>query len=217
MRKTRLLVADDHDVVRMGMVALLTGRPEWEVCGQAATGRDAIAAAAELKPDVVVMDISMPDMNGLEATRRILQENPGIQVLIVSMHDSDQLVREALASGARGYMLKTDAGRDIFAALNALRQHKLYFTSRVSELVLRGYLTGEDAVPHESPSLTLTPREREIVQLLAEGRSNKEVAGTLRISIKTVETHRAHIMNKLHLHSVSDLVRYAIRNHIIEI
>jgi DNA-binding NarL/FixJ family response regulator len=192
-------------------------RPDWEVCGEASTGREAVARAATLKPDIVVMDISMPDMNGLEATRQILKDCPETEVLILSMHESEQLVREVLASGARGYVLKADAGSDLIAALDSLRQHKLFFTSRISEMVLRGYLAdGKPGRGDMEPSGQLSPREREILQLVAEGKAIKEVATTLNISVKTVETHRARIMEKLDLHSVSDLVRYAIRNQIVE-
>jgi DNA-binding NarL/FixJ family response regulator len=218
MKKTRILVADDHELVRRGVLASIQQfRPDWEVCGEASTGREAVAKAAVLKPEIVVMDISMPDMNGLEATRQILKDNPEIEVLILSMHESEQLVHEVLASGARGYVLKADAGNDLIAALDALRQHKLFFTSRISELVLRGYL-GDNKPERGDIALSrqLSPREREILQLVAEGKSNKKVANTLNLSVKTVETHRARIMEKLDLHSVSELVRYAIRNQIIE-
>ena len=218
MKKTRILVADDHELVRRGVVGSIQQfRPDWEVCGEASTGREAVARAASLKPDIAVMDISMPDMNGLEATSQIRKANPDIEVLILSMHESEQLVREVLASGARGYVLKADAGNDLIAALDALRQHKLFFTSSISELVLRGYL-GDDKEGRDGIALNgqLSPREREILQLVAEGKSNKEVATILDISVKTVETHRARIMGKLDLHSVSDLVRYAIRNQIVE-
>ena len=215
MRKTRILIVDDHAVVRAGVAALLKGQPEWEVCGEASNGREAVAAAAQLKPDVVVMDITMPEMNGLDATSKILKENPHVEVLIFSMHESEQMVRDVLNSGARGYMLKTDAGPDLLAALEALRQHKRFFTSKVAERVLRGYLA---APTREAPPVCqLSPRERGIVQLLAEGRSNKEVSSVLNISVKTVETHRARIMGKLDLHTASDLIRYAIRNRIIDI
>jgi DNA-binding NarL/FixJ family response regulator len=162
------------------------------------------------------MDISMPDMDGLEATREILKDNPGIEVLILSMHESDQII-DVLGAGARGYILKRDAGNDLIAALEALRQHKLFLTSRVSEVVLGGYLghTGVAATA-DAPSSQLSPRERQIVKLVAESKSNKEVANILQISVKTVESHRAHIMEKLGLHSVTELVRYAIRNNIVE-
>ena len=163
------------------------------------------------------MDISMPDMNGLEATRQILKNDPGAEVLILSVHESEQMVHDVLIEGARGYMLKQDAGNDLIAALEALRLHKLFFTSKVSELVLSGYL-GHATVETiaDAPFSRLSPREFQIVQLLAESKSNKEVANILNISVKTVEGHRSHIMEKLGFHSVTELVRYAIRNHIVE-
>jgi DNA-binding NarL/FixJ family response regulator len=217
MKKTRLLLVDDHQVVRRGVAGLIKdARPNWEVCGEAVTGREAVAAAARLKPDIVVMDISMPDMNGLEATREILKDNPRTEVLILSMHESEQIVHDVLNAGARGYILKQDAGNDLITALEALCQHKLYFTSAVSELVLSGFLSRSGAPVTESPSSRLSSREREIVKLVAESKSNKEVAEILHISVKTVESHRAHIMEKLGLHSVTELVRYAIRNNIVE-
>ena len=192
-------------------------RPEWEVCGEASTGREAVAAAARLKPDIVVMDISMPDMNGLEATREILKDNPGTEILILSVHESEQMVHDVLSAGARGYILKHDAGTDLIAALEALRQHRLCFTPRVSELVLGGYLGRAAAeAPADAPFSRLSPREIQIVQLVAESKSNKEVADILDISVKTVEAHRAHIMEKLGLHSVAELVRYAVRNNIVD-
>jgi DNA-binding NarL/FixJ family response regulator len=218
MKKTRVLLVDDHQVVRRGVAGIIgDARPEWEVCGEASTGRDAVAAAASLRPDIVVMDISMPDMNGLEATREILKDNPGTEVLILSMHESEQLVHDVLNAGARGYILKQDAGNDLIAALEAVRQHKLFFTSKVSEVVLSGYLNRAGAeAPADAPFSRLSPREIQIVQLVAESKCNKEVATILHISVKTVESHRAHIMEKLGLHSVTELVRYAIRNKIVE-
>ena len=210
---------DDHQVVRRGVAGVIgDARPEWEVCGEASTGREAVATAARLKPDIVVMDISMPDMNGLEATREILNDNPGTEILILSVHESEQMVHDVLSAGARGYMLKQDAGNDLIAALEALRRHKLFFTSRVSEMVLGGYLGhGATEVIADAPFSRLTPREFQIVQLLAESKSNKEVANILNISVKTVEGHRSHIMEKLGFHSITELVRYAIRNNIVEI
>jgi DNA-binding NarL/FixJ family response regulator len=217
MKKTRILLVDDHHVVRRGVAGVIgDARPAWEVCGEASTGREAVAAAASLKPDIVVMDISMPDMNGLEATREILRSNPGTEILILSVHESEQMVHDVLSAGARGYMLKQDAGTDLIAALEALRQHKLYFTPRVSELVLGGYLGHAPAEVPDAPFSRLSPREFQIVQLVAESKSNKEVASILDISVKTVESHRSHIMEKLGLHSVTELVRYAIRNNIVE-
>ncbi|MBI4454998.1 MAG: response regulator transcription factor [Acidobacteria bacterium] len=217
MPKMRILIADDHEVVRRGFRSLLETRPEWEVCAEAVTGREAVEKATQHNPDVVVMDISMPELNGLEATRQIVKALPKVEVLILTMHDSEELVREVLDAGARGYVLKSDAGRDLVAAVDAVRRHKPFFTSRVSEIVLDGYLKRNSHTGKEGIRLSrLTPREREIVQLLAEGKSNKEVAVALNISVKTAETHRANVMNKLGLHSVTELVRYAVRNKIVE-
>ena len=163
MTKTRILLVDDHALVRMGLRALLERRPDWEVCGEASTGRAAVTAAEQLKPDVVVMDISMPDLNGLEATRQILHNNYKIEVLVLSMHESDQIVGDVLASGARGYVLKTSSGDEIIAALERLREHKIFFTSKVAETVLRGYSTSRGAAAFgASPTGQLTPKEREL-------------------------------------------------------
>lgn len=213
----RILIADDHEIVRRGLRSILT-TPECEVVGEAVTGREAVEHARELKPDLVVMDIAMPDLNGLDATRQILRELPGTEILILTMHESEQIVREVLDAGARGYMLKSDAGRELLMAVQALRTHRPYFTTKISEMVLTGYLRkgGHDSLPKGVGSGRLTPREREIVQLLAEGLSNKEVAGRLNISVKTAETHRSRIMAKLNLRSVGELVRYAVRNGIVQ-
>ena len=217
MAAFHILVADDHEVVRKGLVSLLQAQPEWQVCGEAGDGREAVEKALQLKPDVVILDIGMPSLNGLEATRQILKANPQARVLILTLHDSDQVVREVLNAGARGFLLKSDAARDLVAAVEALRHDKTYFTSKVAAMVLEGYLKGgTPGVAVSSGRNRLTPREREIVQLLGEGKSSKEVASALGISVKTAETHRANIMRKLELHSVSELVRYAVRNQIIE-
>ena len=216
MTPVRILVADDHEVVRKGLRAMLASRPGWEVCAEASDGREALAEAAKHQPDIIVMDINMPEMNGLEATRKILEQLPRTQILILSAHDSENLVREMLTSGARGYVLKSDIGEDLIAAVEALCRGRLYFTSSVADYVLResrrGAALGDPAQP---PRPRLSPREREVLQLLAEGKSNKEVAVALEISVKTVETHRGNLMEKLGTHSLSDLVRYAIQNEII--
>jgi len=213
----RILVADDHEVVRQGVRTLLEAQPDWDVCGEAADGREAVEMTKRLKPDVIILDITMPNLNGLEATRQILKADPKARVLILTMHESDQVVREVLDAGARGYVLKSDAGRNLIAAVEALWLHNSFFTSKVAEIVMSGY---RKAAPPPSGGPTspdrLTPREREVVQLLAEGKSSKEVAVALDLSVKTAETHRANIMRKLEIHSVSDLVRYAVRNKIIE-
>jgi DNA-binding NarL/FixJ family response regulator len=215
IRPSRVLIADDHGVVRRGLTALLIDQAKWVVCGEAADGLEAVAKAGELKPDIVVMDIGMPELNGLEATRRILAANPALKVLILTMHASEQVVREVLEAGARAYVLKSDADRDLLAALEALREEKSFFTTKVSQMVLDGYLRAGHTVP-EMPARSLTGRQRDIVRLLAEGKSNKEVAAALNISVKTVETHRTNIMHKLDLHAFSELVRYAVRQKIVD-
>ncbi len=214
----RIFIADDHEVVRKGLISLLQAQPDWQVCGEAADGREAVEKASELKPDIVILDVGMPSLNGLEATRQILKSNPAARILILTLHDSDSVVREVLSAGARGFLLKSDAARDLVAAVEALRRDKTYFTSKVAAMVLEGYLKG-GTVPSPAPigRNRLTPREREIVQLLAEGKSTKEVAVALGLSVKTAETHRSNIMRKLQIHSVSDLVLYAVRNNIVQI
>jgi DNA-binding NarL/FixJ family response regulator len=211
----RIVIADDHEIVRRGLRSLLEAQPGWQVVAEAVTGREAVERIAQLKPDVVVMDISMPEMNGLEATRQVLKSRPKTEILVLTMHESEQVVREVLEAGARGYVLKSDAGRSLVAAVDSLRQHRPFFTSRVSEMVLKGYLHGRSEAAQDSPRTRLTARERQIVQLLAEGKSNKEIGGALGISVKTAEAHRSNIMRKLDLHSISDLVRYAIRNKMV--
>jgi len=213
----RLLIADDHEVVRRGIRVLLETEPGWTICGEAANGREAVELAASFAPDVVILDVSMPELNGFEATRQIRKALPRCEVLILTMHESEQVLRESLAAGARGYVLKADAGRTLVAAVDALRQHKPFLTPTAADMVLADYRRHEDpATPAEVPHLQLTPREREVVQLLAEGRSTKAVAQTLGISPKTADTHRTNVMRKLHLHSQAELVRYAIRNNLIQ-
>lgn len=217
MSKVRILIADDHEVVRRGVRGMIEPYPGWEICGEATTGREAVEKTKALKPDVVVLDIAMPELNGLEATRQILKAAPQTEVLILTMHESEHLVHEVLGAGAHGYVLKSDAGRDLVAAIQALSQHKAFFTSSVAKIVLEGYRKkGSQGEPSGDPHSLLSPREREIVQFLAEGNTNKEVATKLNISVKTVETHRANIMLKLNLHSIGELIRYAIRNEIVQ-
>ena len=215
MTKVRLLLADDHEVVRMGLRSIALGHPSFEVCGEASDGRTAVSEALRLKPDVVVLDVTLPVLNGLEATRQILKALPRTEVLVLTVLDSENIVHQALQAGARGYVLKSDASEHLLAALGNVSAHKPYFTSSVSELVLAGYLRHDQRPASNEARTHLTQREREVLQLLAEGRGNKNVAAELKIGLKTVETHRANIMNKLALHSVADLVRYAIRNGIV--
>jgi DNA-binding NarL/FixJ family response regulator len=213
MTALRILIADDHTVVRAGLRALLESRSGWSVCGEAADGREAVDKAIKLKPDVAILDIGMPLLNGVEAARRIHKSSPQTEILILTMHESDELVQQVVEAGARGYILKDDADRILLAAVDSVRNHKPYFSTRVSTSV------DPSGSPIDSPRTSrsrLTPREREIVQLLAEGKSNKEVASLLGISVNTAEAHRANIMLKLDLHSVTELVHYAIRNNIIK-
>jgi len=210
----RILLADDHEVVRRGMRVLLEARPGWQVCDEAIDGREAVEKAAHHKPDVVILDIGMPVLNGLDAARQIRKDLPSTEVLILTMHESEQVVREVIAAGARGYVLKTDAGRALVKAVEALAQHKTFFTSRVADLAERA-LQDSDREGGPRDTSVLTHREREVVQLLAEGRTNKDVADSLGISVRTVETHRNNIMRKLGGHTLSDLVRYAVRNNLV--
>ena len=185
------------------------------MCGEATTGREAVEQSRQLRPDVVVMDLSLPELNGLEATRQILKDAPDTEVLVLTMHQSEELARDVLQAGARGYVLKSDADENLITAVDRLRQHKPFLTSAVTEFVLDDYIRHGDAQDELAP-VTVTAREREIIQLIAEGQTNKEAASTLGISVKTIEAHRASIMRKLHFRSVSDLVRYAIRNKIVQ-
>jgi DNA-binding NarL/FixJ family response regulator len=214
VKKLRILLADDHEVVRQGVRRLIENEEGWEVCAEATDGRQAVAMAEKFAPDVVVLDVGMPQLNGLEATRQIRKARPKSEILVFTGDESEQLIHEIFAAGARSYVLKSDLGTHLIAAITALSQHRHYFTNRISEVVFARYLDGASGAGKDK-SEGLTPREREIVQLLCEGRSNKEAAALLGISIKTVETHRAATMRKLRLDSFADLVRYAIRNKII--
>ena len=218
MHRLKILVADDHEIVRRGLVALIKGHPDWEVCAECDDGRQAVEKAKELKPDITILDIGMPILNGLEATRQILRDNSNVRVLILTITDTDQVVQAVLDAGARGFLLKSDAARDLIMAVDALQHNRTFFTARVAEMVLSTY-RGKSS-PSAKPEVALpnlTPREREVVQLLAEGKSSKEVATHLNLSVKTAETHRSNIMRKLGLHSVSELVLYAVRNNIIQV
>ena len=219
MGNLRLLVADDHDIVRKGVRTMLEEQPGWKVVAEAAGGREAIEKAKLVRPDVTILDLNMPELNGLEAAREILN-NISTKVLILTMCYSDQLVRQTLEAGAQGYLLKTDAGRDLVSAVDALRQNKTFFTRKVTQILLEGYLgreskENEDDTNHKN-ELRLTTRQNQILQLLVEGKTSRAVGVALNISFQTAETHRANIMRRLDCHSVTDLVRYAVRNHMIE-
>jgi DNA-binding NarL/FixJ family response regulator len=215
MSNVRILIADDHELIRRGLVASLAERPDWTIVAEAADGRQACELAALHTPDIAVLDLTMPEMNGLDATRHIRASTPKTRILIVTAHESEQLIREVLDAGAMGYVLKSDAGRVLVQAVEALLDERPFFTSKVARFVLDGYLrsTEDSASP---ATVALSPRERHIVQLLAEGSNNKEVARTLQLSVKTVETHRSNIMRKMEFGSLADLVRYAIRNKIVD-
>ena len=200
MNPTRILVADDHEIVRRGLVSLLKSHAGWEVCGEAQDGREAVEKAKELRPDIVILDIGMPNLNGLEAARQMLHQNPQSKVLILTITDTDEVVRAVLDAGARGFVLKSDAARDLVAAVEALQSNKTFFTSRVAEMVLGGFL-GRSR-PGTNGDLTLP---------------SKEVACHLNLSVKTAETHRSNIMRKLNLHSVSGLDLYAVRNNMVQV
>jgi DNA-binding NarL/FixJ family response regulator len=213
--KIKILLADDHQMMRGGIRAVVEAMPGWVVCGEAATGREAVELTAKLRPTIVVMDMTMPELNGLEATRQIKKMHPETEVLIFTGHETERLVRDVFEAGARSYILKTASREEIENALHALAAHKSYFTSEVGEILFAKMLRGKQGAEVDSSEGRLTDREREIVQLLAEGGSNKDVAEKLGIAVTTAETHRAAIMKKLGLKAFSELVRYAIRNQIV--
>jgi DNA-binding NarL/FixJ family response regulator len=213
----RILIADDHDVMREGTRAVIERQSGWEVCGIAATGREAVEQALAVEPDIVVMDMSMPELNGLDAARQIKRRLPKTEILIFTAHQTDELIREVFEAGVKSFIFKSEAHHFLVEAIQSLSQHKPFFTDKVGEILFAEILDRSGA-KSETVQTTkrLTPREREIVQLLAEGRSNKEVAAALGISIRTAETHRASVLQKLGLDSLASLVRYAIRSKIIE-
>ena len=206
---TRIL--NDHEVVRSGLRKILETRPDWEVVAEAADGKEAIVKATETKPDVAVVDYSLPLINGVEVTRQLLKRLPSTEILIFTMHDNETLIDELLSAGARGFLLKSDAARHLLEAIETLAARKSFFTSKVSETLLKSFLLRSS----RSQSI-LTPRERQITQLIAEGHTNKQIANLLNLSLKTVETHRSAVMRKLNLSSSAELVRYAIRNKFVE-
>jgi DNA-binding NarL/FixJ family response regulator len=208
----RVLVADDHEIVRRGIRSLIETCPSWEVCGEAENGREAVSKATALHPDIVILDIAMPDLNGLDAIREIVKVAPAVEILVLTMYESEQMMEDALQAGAKGYLLKSDAARNLLTAMETLGQHRPFFAPRAG---VKDFVSRNECVANKLSPAILTPREREIMQMLGEGKSTKEVASSLNIAVKTAETHRANIMRKLDLHSTSDLVRYAIRNSIV--
>jgi DNA-binding NarL/FixJ family response regulator len=210
----KILIADDHEVVRRGVRALLETRPDFAVIAEAADGREAFQKILELRPDVTIMDISMPEMNGIEAIRRVARSGVATEVLALTMHSSETLARELLEAGARGYVLKSDAARDLVSAVDSLGQHRSFLSAATSNIVIDEFRRGSTG---HNDRQKLSAREIETLRLLSEGKSNKEIAGVLFLSVRTVETHRANIMTKLNLHSIGELVHYAIRNNIISV
>jgi DNA-binding NarL/FixJ family response regulator len=208
----RILVADDHDFIRQGTCAVLERQPGWEVCGLAATGREAVAQASQLKPDIVVMDMTMPELNGLDAAVQIKRQLPETEIVLLSAHQSEELIRSAFKAGVKSFIFKTEAHHLLVESVQALARHQVYLTPRVSEVLLSDVVDSDQA----KGGKRLSAREREIVQLIAEGKTNNEVAEALAIGVRTAENHRASIMRKLGANSVADLVRYAIRNKLIE-
>jgi two-component system response regulator NreC len=215
MKKLRILLADDHILMRSGLRALLDRQPNLEVVGESENGRETVALAASLKPDVVVMDVGMPILNGIEATQTIVTQNPTVAVVILSMHADESYVMRALKAGARGYLLKDSAAADLIGAIQAISQGKSFFSPKVSRILAEDYVRVLKQKGAVDTYDLLTSREREILQLLAEGKTNKEVATALNISPYTVETHRGHILQKLDLHNSAELVLYAVRKGII--
>ncbi|PYS17622.1 MAG: DNA-binding response regulator [Acidobacteria bacterium] len=209
----RVLLADDHDVVRKGVRTMLEGREGWQVCGEASTGTEAVRLAAQLQPDIAVLDLEMAELDGLQATRLIKKDQPQIEVLIFTMHDTEYLIREVLSAGARAFVLKSEGGRALIEAIESVSRHKPFFAARASETLLNSFLK---STAHSNEPSPLTDREREVVQLLSAGQSNKQVAAALGISVKTVETHRAAVMRKLGFSSIVELVRYAVRERLIK-
>ena len=216
MQTVSILVADDHAVVRRGLRTLLETQRTWKVVGEASNGREAVEKAAALSPQVAILDIGMPKLNGLDAATLIYKANPKIRILMLTMHAAESLIQQTLRSGASGYVLKSDAERDLITAVEALLHNKMFFTSAASAVVLEHMREGHKKKQSDANDGRLSIREREVVQLLAEGKSNKEIGASLHISKRTVDHHRANIMDKLHLQSVGELVLYAVRNKIVE-
>jgi len=211
----RLLLADDHEIVRKGLRKIIEGQPGWTIVAEVNNGRAAVEQAIQFKADIAVLDIGMPLLNGLEAARQLSKRGLRTKILILTMHESEALIQQVLETGARGYLLKSDAVRDLVPAIEALSQNKTFFTSKVAQMILEGYLGKSKETGDEIDSLRLTSRQREIVQLIAEGKSSKEVASELGLTVKTAETHRANLMRRLGCHTVAELVRYAVRNKIV--
>jgi len=216
MSAFRILLADDHPIFRFGLSSLLESHENWAVCGEAADGRDAVEKCRLLKPDVLILDICLPILNGLEAARQILKRDPAQAILILTAVDSEQVIRDCLEAGVRGWVCKSDGTADLTTAVEAIQRRKSIFSSRVSNLIVDGYKRHR-VDPDAARMPKLSPREREVVQLVSEGKASKEVAAILNVTLTTAETHRSNIMRKLDLHSIAELVLYAVRNEIVHV
>ena len=216
MKRFSILVADDHPIFRFGLCAMLRSHQGWEVCGEATDGRDAVEKCRQLKPDLLILDICMPELNGLDAARQILKHNPDQVILVLTAVDSEHVIRECLEAGIRGWVFKSEASEDLMTAVEALQRQKTIFSSRVSDLIIDGYKRHRVG-PAPDNVTTLSPREREVVQLVSEGKASKEIATILNVSLATAETHRSNILRKLRLHSIAELVLYAVRNGIVHV
>ncbi len=216
MRPLRILIADDHEMMRNGVRALIEHEPGWQVCGTATNGRQAVEAAKKLKPHVVVLDMTMPELDGLEALRQIKSALPNTEVVIFSAYHSEEVIEQLFEAGVKSYIQKSDCGQNLVAAIKSLGDHRPFFTTEISQILFSKLLSGSAEKKENGRKGSMTNRERDVVRLLASGSSNKETANSLGISIRTAETHRATLMRKLGLNSLAALVRYAIRNHIID-
>lgn len=215
MNKIRILIADDHGIVRKGLRLQLEQHEEFQVVGEAADGREAVRLAEELSPDVIIMDIAMPNLNGIQATTQLVKKNPNLGVIMLSMHSDESYLTRTLSAGAKGYLLKDSADQDLYRAVQSVSEGKPFFSPSIAKTLLEDYMRQLQQRGLQDSYDLLTDREKEILQLLAEGKSNKEVAGQLNLSPSTVETHRTRIMQKLDLHSSADIVLYAVRKKII--
>ncbi|MEP6669648.1 MAG: response regulator transcription factor [Chthoniobacter sp.] len=217
MKPIRILLVDDHAVVRNGVRFVLEKQQGWEICGEAATGREGVAVAKELNPDVVIQDVTLPELSGIEALKQIKRNSPGTEVIIFTAHEMEDLVHQVFDAGGRSYLLKTDESNHLIEAVRAAAEHKPYFTPRVSEIIFSRLQQSAIGGERPAPGQTLTTREREAVQFIAEGKSNKDLAQLMGVSLRTAESHRAAIMQKLGLNTIGELIRYALRNGIIEL
>jgi DNA-binding NarL/FixJ family response regulator len=217
MNTFRILVADDHPIFRFGLCSLLSSHKDWEICGEAVDGREAVEKCKRLKPDLLILDICMPKLNGVDAARQILKNDPAQRILVVTDVNSEQVVQDCLAAGVRGWIFKSDAIDDLTPAVEELQRNKPAFNKLVSDLIMEGYLRGHNVGSALPEVARLSPREREVVQLLGEGKTTKDVAVMLNVTVKTAETHRSNIMLKLKIHSIAELVLYAVRNEIVHV